>query len=213
MIGNIYMIKNPKNKIYIGQTINFHNRMKKYKYLKCFSQPKIFNSIKKHGFENHIVNILETIEEEDKITLIEKLNKLEIFYINKYNSTGNFGLNCGFGGKNSACSQETIEKIRNSKIGKKHSQETKLKLSLINSGKPSNRKGCQLSIEHKMALIKSLTGRKSKHRKKVLCSNGIIYDSISHASNTLNIPRSNINSVCNGKRKTANGLKFNYYYE
>lgn len=22
-----------------------------------------------------------------------------------------------------------------------------------------------------------------------------------------------INSVCNGKRKTANGLKFNYYHE
>ena len=213
MIGNIYIIINPKNNIYIGQTIDFKNRIRSYKYLKCNSQPRIFNSIKKYGFENHTIEILEVVENEDKKMLIEKLNELEIFYIKKYNSCSDSGLNCEIGGRNSPCSKETIEKIRKSKLGKKHSEETKLKLSLINSGKPSNRKGSKLSINHRISLLNAITGRKSKYRKKIVCSNGIIYDSITQASKSLNITRTNINSVCIGKRKTAGGLKFNYYYD
>lgn len=213
MIGNIYMIINPKNNIYIGQTINLKNRIRSYKYLTCKGQPKIYNSIKKYGFENHLIEILEVLQDANREVLFEKLNQLEIFYIEKYNTCSESGLNCEIGGKNSPCSQETIEKIRNSKLGKKHSEETKLKLSLINSGKPSNRKGCKLSTDHRISLLKAITGRKSKYRKKIVCSNGIIYDSITQASQSLNIIRNNINQVCLGKRKTAGGLKFNYYYD
>lgn len=210
MIGIIYMIKNPNNKIYIGQTTNFENRVKSYKYLKCINQPKIYNSIIKYGFINHHIEILEEIFDENVENLYNRLNDLETMYINLYDSTNDNGLNCKLGGLNSPHSDYTKDKIRKSKLGSKHSQETKDKLSLINTGRPSNRKGSKLSIEHIKKLVDVNTGRKSKYRKRVIC-NGIIYESISEASKVLNIPRTNINSVCTGKRNSAGGLKFNYY--
>ena len=46
-------------------------------------------------------------------------------------------------------------------------------------------------------------------KKKVMCINtGIIYESSHHASRELNISQGGIFSVCQGKDKTAGGLKF-----
>lgn len=50
-------------------------------------------------------------------------------------------------------------------------------------------------------------------RKKVKCSNGEVYESISEASKLLGIPVPSISMVCNGKRKTAKGYSFAFYNE
>jgi group I intron endonuclease len=53
MVG-IYKITNPKGKVYIGQSTNIEERMKHYINKNGKRQPKIFYSIKKYGWENHI---------------------------------------------------------------------------------------------------------------------------------------------------------------
>lgn len=212
MNGFIYKITNPNGKVYIGQSINLIYRIKSYKYLKCKGQPKIFNSLKKYGFDSHNFEVIEKITENDINTLFYLLNEFEVFWINEFDSYKN-GLNCNIGGKNAPCSDETKLKISKSKMGSIVSQETREKLSMINSGRPSNRKGAKLSDYHISILVACNIGRKPKSCKKVKCSNGVIYNSISEASKILNIQRTNICFVFSGKRKTAGGLKFNYYHD
>ena len=79
MIG-IYKITNPKGKVYIGQSINIVRRMKSYSKMYCKQQPKIYNSLKKYGWENHEFDVLVECK-------IKELNFLETlykkFYLNK----------------------------------------------------------------------------------------------------------------------------------
>jgi group I intron endonuclease len=92
MIG-IYKITNPKGKIYIGQSKNINDRFNSYKKLKhhCSLQPKLFNSLKKYGPENHIFEIIEECS-------LEQLNEREIYYIDKFKSYLK-GLNLTSGGE------------------------------------------------------------------------------------------------------------------
>ena len=49
--GVIYKITSPSNKIYIGQTSNFKNRMSCYKAAKNKTQVKLYNSLIKYNLE------------------------------------------------------------------------------------------------------------------------------------------------------------------
>lgn len=118
----IYMFTSPSGKKYIGQSINFINRYKKYKHNKNSIGEYFSKAIKKHdGIENFKLEILEkflfleTIDETKT-----KLNELEIYYINKHDTLNN-GYNLTAGGKGS--------------FKRKITNETRLKLSLNNKGK------------------------------------------------------------------------------
>lgn len=133
--GVIYKITNPNGFIYIGKTKNHKNRFNQYKNLNCKSQPALYNSIYKYGFENHKIEILESCD-------LEILSQREIFYIDFFNSFHG-GLNCTFGGDdgflygeyNVAKKKEVRDKMSKSRLeyyknndapmkGKKHSIET-----------------------------------------------------------------------------------------
>lgn len=58
-IIGIYKITNPEGKVYIGQSTNIENRKIYYMYLKSKRQPKIYESIKKYGWEQHKFDIIE----------------------------------------------------------------------------------------------------------------------------------------------------------
>lgn len=131
MKGYIYKITNPSGNIYIGQTRNPADRFKYYRLGHCKKQTKIYRSIQKYGWENHITEIIETID-YDK----EKLNELEKFYIKKYNSFDtSIGLNLTAGGNIGMLPAATRAQIRKLQIGRKTSEETKEKLRIINTGK------------------------------------------------------------------------------
>jgi hypothetical protein len=116
--------------------------------LKCKSQPRLYNSLKKHGVENHRFEIVcECIREH--------LSELEIYYIKFYNCFGTeHGLNLTSGGEvkkevsketkkkmseafknRKPVSEETRKKL--SELGKKRQQskETREKISKANKGK------------------------------------------------------------------------------
>lgn len=146
----IYKITNPKGLIYIGQSKNIPERLLYYKKLNCKSQTKLYHSLKKYGYENHI---FECIEECD----FNLLNDRERYYQEKYKCIiRGIGLNCilqetkhkkrivsyetrlkiSKNGKGRVMSDETKQKIRESK--KYLSKEARLKLSLCNKGKPKS---------------------------------------------------------------------------
>jgi group I intron endonuclease len=89
--GVIYKITNPNGHIYVGQTINYKERIKKYKTKQKINTP-IHKSILKYGFENHTFEIIIS-----GINSKEELDKKEIYFISFFDSYKN-GLNCTTGG-------------------------------------------------------------------------------------------------------------------
>lgn len=108
-MGIIYAYINKINgKMYIGQTINPEKRYNAHKSSYQNPNDKEYDSLihrafRKYGFENFEYKILvKNIED------IEILNKLEIFFIQNYNTQTPNGYNVESGGKN--CSRpQTLE--------------------------------------------------------------------------------------------------------
>ncbi len=76
MVG-IYKITNPSGKVYIGQSVDIGSRLKQYRRCNNMNNigPKIFYSIKKHGWEKHTVQILEECP-------VDQLNAREVYWKN-----------------------------------------------------------------------------------------------------------------------------------
>lgn len=127
----IYKITSPTKKVYIGQSVAIEKRFIRYRGLHCKEQAKIYRSLLKYGVNAHKFEILCECKEEE-------LNELEVYYIELYQSfNSEFGLNLQSGGgskcrasdetkqkmkiarKNIVFSQETKDKIRKGKLGKK----------------------------------------------------------------------------------------------
>jgi hypothetical protein len=85
-------------------------------------------------------------------------------------------------GKTGIYSQETIQSNKQKHLNKKHSQETKEKISLINKGRVSGMKNKNQKEESKIKISKSLIGNKRtmgmkwyhniKLKKSILCHEG-----------------------------------------
>lgn len=150
-IGVIYKLTSPNNKIYIGQTVNYINRCRKYKCNAFDGQKKLWNNCQKYNWSP--LDTIEIIEECD----ISKLNDREMYWIEQYNSF-NEGLNCDKGGSSRngfKHSEETKEKLRQHNLGKRHTEESKKKISetlkTITKDERSTwktNKGKKLSDEH-----------------------------------------------------------------
>jgi group I intron endonuclease len=95
---SIYKITNPSGNIYIGQTKNLKKRFQYYQSRSCECQVKLCNSIKKHGWDNHKVEILEETTQE-KASLRE-IYWIELFKTNYKRYPESNGLNLTDGGEN-----------------------------------------------------------------------------------------------------------------
>ena len=128
MIG-IYKIINPKGKIYIGQSTNIGRRRKNYSRLQdCKNQPKLYNSLIKYSFSQHIFEVIEQCT-------VEQLNERERYWQDYYNVLSENGLNCRLTkteDKSGHCSKETASKIATTRIAynkTRQGQETLIKQS------------------------------------------------------------------------------------
>ena len=140
--GYIYKITNNfNNKCYIGQSINRpeEGRWKAYKRLDCIDQHKLYNTLKKNGPDNFTYEIIATGFDKTNLDFLE--DTYEILY----NSIDN-GYNIKRGGANGKHSEKTKLKISLSNIGKNKgktaSETTKQKLSKAH-------KGVLFTVEHK----------------------------------------------------------------
>jgi group I intron endonuclease len=205
MIG-IYKIINPKGRVYIGQSVNIENRWRSYKFnYGTKNQPRLYNSFKKYGVDNHIFEILLECT-------TDKLNNLERFYQDKYNAVGIKGLNCTLtksNNKSGKLSKNTKIKISKSHAGKKLSYEHKKKLSEAKKGK-------KLSAEH-INKIKITKSKKIDYNKgksvNMICpyTNLVIkkYEKLSWAAKD-GFNRFAISNVLSGKVRTSGGYIWTY---
>lgn len=128
----IYKITSPSNRIYIGQSVNINRRFKEYlKLNNCKGQIKLYNSFNKYGVDNHKFEIIT-------LCYKEQLNEFERDFQEAYDVIDkDTGLNCKLtetNDKSGIISIDTRLKMRNLRLGKKASKETKNKM-IINNGK------------------------------------------------------------------------------
>jgi group I intron endonuclease len=223
MIG-IYKITSPTNKVYVGQSVEIENRIKKYASCNCKLQVRLYSSIKKYGWKNHV---FEIIEECDK----EELNSKERYWQDFYECIGKNGLNCLLTNSNDlrkVISEEMKAKISNSVKGFKHTEEAIQKITKASTGVvfseerkrkiSQSNKGIIFSKERKDKISKALTGRKlskecllkrsksisgEKNWKSKIILNtqtGIYYGCIGDAAKAHNINRTTLNNYLTGYR-------------
>ena len=113
----------------------------------CKGQTRLYNSLSKYGSENHKMEIIENV-------INEELNTKERFWQDYYDSAGINGLNCYLTETNEkvgVVSDVTKQKLRDFNLGKKHTEETCVKMSKSHKGK-------KFSDEHKANLSKVRKG-------------------------------------------------------
>jgi len=210
MIG-IYRITNPKGKIYIGQSINIHKRKSSYKYVdKRIIGPKIYNSLKKYGWENHIFEIIEECS-------INNLHERETYWkkiaLESNNREWNQVLFCNLHdvGSHGPLSDHIKNKIK----GQKRSEQTKQKMRESKLNKPSNFLNHIHSPTTKQKMSESKLGKPSNNKKKKISQYNLngdfikTWDSLTDISSTLNLSHNSINRCCQEKQKKA----FNYIWK
>jgi len=191
MNSGIYKITcNATNKMYIGSSINIQIRVGKHKKQLCKNthhNKYLQNAWNKYGEENFKFETIETVVKETE-ELSNLLEARENYWISYYNSSNNeIGFNLyqyarkPLGYK---YSKEIIQKRieRNKKygtfwMGKKHTEETKRKISIGNKNKT-------LTDQTKNKLRLSKIGTKSAIETK---------EKISNATKGINNPRAILN--------------------
>lgn len=118
----IYKITNlVNNKIYIGQTVNYEERVRHHKQIAFRDNSKeknrpLYKAIRKYGLDNFKFEII------DEANDVDELNTKEIYWIAYYDCCvdNNKGYNLDKGGKNGRKSEVTKRKIGEAQKGKKN---------------------------------------------------------------------------------------------
>ena len=221
----IYKITSPTGKIYIGQAVDIKRRLVSYEKSRCISQPRIYNSILKHGWDNHEVEILQECTELD-------LNKAERYWQEYYNSIEQ-GLNLRYTEteeKSGRLSEEHRNRLKKPKSTTERmkgpkSVEHVAKIASANRGK---KRGPQKNPHKKVGIANPQYGRKRPEmgKKRLGCNNPAAksvkvynlkgdyigtYGSQIEVMRLLNFKHSGgISSCCKGKVKSYLGYKFTY---
>lgn len=229
MKSGIYKITNPKGRVYIGSSKNIKSRIRDYELLKCVSQTVIYNSLLKYGIENHSFEIVEKCKESD---LLQRERHYGLMYdvLNKHK-----GLNCHLpadGEGRIQVSDELRKRAafrvsgeKNPFFGKKHSEETKERLSAASTGRTPHNKGIsgvyKASLEAKENMRKSQLGRthtdETKYLMRLRSSNlklvinmdtGVFYDGAKEASEAMGYSFNTFKSRLNGNKKNNTPFVF-----
>jgi len=150
-MGFIYKLTSPSGKSYIGQTIRpIKERFEEHQYQNSYCVA-ICNAIQKYGWDNIDKDWYECPDEDlnfDEELLVREMGTL---------APGGYNLREGGGatGKMSEGTKQKMSDVRigenNHMYGKKHTKETKQKISKAMSGKT-------LSDEHKQKLSEAMSG-------------------------------------------------------
>lgn len=198
-------------KIYIGQTRYGDNPNLRWLNGSGYKKsPHFYSAIQKYGWDNfdHIV-CLSNLSLEDA-------NDFEELLIKKFNSINpNKGYNSRAGGANSKLSEQTRQKISQSRKGQTPSKETKDKISKALRGRNNPWFGKKLPKEVCQKLSDTRKGTNNPRCKKILQYDTnknliAVWDYMAQASEELNITPSNITRCCKGQRKSAGGFIWEY---
>ena len=139
-MGFIYLATSPSVKTYVGQTIrNIDERFKEHQkeYSGC---PAFAAAIKKHGWENFIIDYYECPDDE--------LDKHETWLIRLMGTLAPGGYNLKEGGSHGKHSEESKKKLSDSNTGKIRTEETKKKISEAQIGEKNHQYGKIGKLHH-----------------------------------------------------------------
>jgi group I intron endonuclease len=199
----IYLLRNTATgKVYVGQSTNLEKRKRQFftSGERCFSKNY-------KGIVDEIKLYPRNLWTHEVICFCSKdsLDELEKLWIRLYKSTNpEYGYNKAIGGKGSLgtrLSEEHKAKIREINIGKKHSDESKKKMSEALSGEKCYLFG-KFSAEH----------NRSKAINQYTLYGIFVRSwwSLSDVTRELGISHSGISMCCQGKRKSAGGFRWTY---
>jgi group I intron endonuclease len=165
-MGIIYSLKNKLNgKCYVGQTTqSVEQRLSKHmSAARCDSTQLIHKAMRKYGIKSFHIEILGSYQNQ------KELNVAETKFIEELNSMVPNGYNLKTGGHNTVYSEESRLKMSLSHIGKKLSEEHRLRISKGCKGLPGPWQGKKLSSKHRNSISEGNKGNKhSKSTKKKL---------------------------------------------
>lgn len=229
-MGWIYRIKNTVNdKVYIGQTTQYNVATRWAEHIKSINSGQdthLIRAFKYHGLEKFVFSVVAMVPNE-------QLDELEIREICNRNSLSPNGYNLREGGSGGRHSLESIEKNRQSHIGKTHTPETKEKLRQLNLGKkqtPETREKISKANLGKPKTVEAVknasiarTGlkRSGETVEKIRLAHQVpveqwsldgnyikTYPSIKHA--TIETGCNDISKCCKGKYKQSGGYVWKY---
>ena len=185
----VYKHTFPNGKVYIGITNQTVER--RWRNGRGYNtQELVYNAILKYGWDNIKHEILFTGFSKEEA----ERKEIELITTYKSNKREN-GYNVNNGGCHQGChSQETIEKIRKSKIGSHHTEQAKKKIAQASRGRFHS------------------TETKMKRSKAVLCVElGEVFWGIREAERQISTCNGGISKCLSGQRKTAGGYHWEYY--
>jgi len=232
----IYKITSPSNRVYVGQSVSISRRWNDYKKSLKGNQIKLYNSIKKYGYDNHVFEIIELCNEDS-------LNCRERFWQEKLDCVEN-GLNCKYvktKDKYGRLSKSTIQKMKdadksymignNYRLGILHTDETKKRISNSLKGQMVGDKNHMYKRFGKLNYFfgrshsdetKEILRKKASERTEIIkmlksynidrmtllldTETGIYYKSISEASILLSINKSTLKAMLSGKFRNSTNL-------
>jgi group I intron endonuclease len=214
-LGYVYMITSPTGRIYIGSTKNIQNRIKSYRTLNCKNQVKLYNSLLKYGWENHIFEVIMEC-------LIEEVLRYECILGNYFNVLDKHeGLNLvlpKISDLYRSVSEETINRQSEARKGKRLSQVTKNKIAIASKNriwKDSSKKKISDSKKGKPRPQYVIDIIKDKDKKII-----IQYDlqdifikewfGVYSTARELKLHPSALANCCRGLNKTCGGFKWKY---
>ncbi|MFL2134932.1 GIY-YIG nuclease family protein [Ruoffia sp. FAM 24228] len=220
--GVIYLITNQINgKQYVGQTIQpietrFRQHCNNRQYFSLLT-----HSINKYGKDNF------TVEEIDFASNEDELNEKEIYWISKLETLSPNGLNLDGGGLGCIASEETRIKMGNSRRGKKHTKETKVKIGKASkrnweNGVLTGRTGMKHTEETKKLMSMKASGKNNSMygksgklsptaTKVINLDTEEVFDTLLEASQFCGVVPPAISNCCKGKSKTSGGYHWQYY--
>jgi group I intron endonuclease len=162
----IFIYIHNNSQFYIGSTFNLARRIYQHRYYinnSYKSCPKFYNFIRKHGWENFKLGVLENINisefnHEDKHSIKNFILEKEEYYFKKLNPTLN------------------INKPAVSTLGSKHSQEMRKNMGL-------QRRGKSINWSRKDYIVSSIT----KNNLSLSARNGIKVKVFDEYNNIVNI--------------------------
>lgn len=229
----VYRHTSPSGKIYIGITSK-HNIQQRWRYGTGYNSCRHFdNAIKKYGWNNitHEILLKDVSESEAKYT--------EKYLIRWYKMHDiSYNLTDGGDGQLGYChTDEAKLKMRNAKLGRKLSDDTKKKMSEVRRSRPAP-KGWHFTEETRRKMSQRRKGKKTVYhiskeelserfkeaQKEVTCKPVLQYSltgeliaeyfSQSEAARAVGVKSSwHIGDCCKGNVKTVKGYIWRYKYD
>jgi len=156
-MGFIYALTSPSGKTYIGQTIRSIKKRFKQHQGKNSGCRGISGAIQKYGWKNFVIDYYEVPDEE--------LNKHERWLVNLMGTLSPEGYNLREGGgSRGKASEESKQKNREARLGKKTSKETKQRQREARLGKKDSEETKQKKREAQLGKKESEETRQKSEK-------------------------------------------------